>query len=155
MTTRKKPGGFRKEETVYALNFPDSSPLAGLRAEIAKLSAGQFTRLAGLIAAVTGAPDEEDMDAEQVGALARDVDELLRLIGSGLRSWNWEDDGGEPVPATIDGLMSRELEDVILIAGALMDCFSVAPPLPQGSPDGQRALEESLGLAASSQSLPS
>lgn len=154
MTTRKRPGGFRKEETVYALNFPDKHPLAGLRAEMRKLSAGQFTQLVRLIAEVTGAPPGEDLGQDEVIALAGKIDELLRLIAAGLRRWNWEDDDG-PVPATAEGLMSRDLEDMLLIASAWVDCFAVAPPLPQGSPNGRAAQEESLGLAASSQSLPS
>ena len=74
-----------------------------------------------------------------------------------LVSWNVEDDDGAPVPATLEGVLTQEPAFVQSVIRMWVENITQAPPpLPGGSRSGgTSAAESTLGLAASSRSLPS
>jgi len=70
-----------------------------------------------------------------------------------LHSWNVLDDDGSPVPASLEGLLTMELDFVVAVITAYGQAMTQAPPpLPAGSPSGAISPEEQTMLAALSQS---
>lgn len=60
-----------------------------------------------------------------------------------LKGWNLEDEQGQPVPLTMDGLRSTDRALVNSIADELITASTrVAPPLPRRSDDGSPSGEE-------------
>jgi hypothetical protein len=152
--------GYKPNRTFHVLDFSETE-LAGLEITARASSVEDLLKLVGV------AGQLRTLD-QQMKALAdgddADMDELQKQLRSifapfarVLKSWNVLDDDGEPVPATLDGLLSQELEFVSQVIEAYVSALAAAPPPLQGnSPSGASSPEETaLDLAAASKSLPS
>jgi hypothetical protein len=101
---------------------------------------GKFLDLTKLAELQGGTAGPEEMDQ---------LRELFSGFADALLSWNLEDETtGEPVPATLDGLLAQEFDFVLQIVMAWLDAISgVAAPLAKPSPAGATTLEASLPMA--------
>jgi hypothetical protein len=134
--------GYRKPVKAYHLKFED---MPGFEVTARSLPLGEFlhvTELAGL--------GKDDPGAAKAGG------ELFRVFAASLMEWNLEDDFGDPVPATADGIMAQELDFMMRIVLAWVSAMSdVDTPLPGGSSGGgTSALEQSIPMAPRSPSPP-
>lgn len=136
--------GFRPKRQLYRLRF-EGSDLDGLEVTTTSVSVGtllSFTELAD--------------QAESNSADPSVVRKLFEQFAFILVDWNIEDDQGQPVPQTVDGLLTLDFSLVMaLISKWIATLAEAPPPLPGNSSDGQPSEEASLDLANSSSSLPS
>jgi hypothetical protein len=116
--------GSRRKRTLYRLTFADED-MDGLEVTARAPTMDGLMSLAG--AAATAADGKTSM---------ADVRAMLRDFAGYLTEWNREDEDGNPVPATYEGLASEEQSFVMKVIKAYTDAVSVAPPLPGGSGDG-------------------
>jgi hypothetical protein len=73
-----------------------------------------------------------------------------------LVAWNLLDDDDEPVPASLDGLLSQDLDFVIRLITAYGTAMTQAPPpLPASSPSGATSPGELTAAAGLSRGLES
>lgn len=101
--------------------------------------------LGALVDEWMGQGDEERKDwdlltpKERADRAMQNAEDLAKLI----IEWNYEDDEGAPVAATLDGIL-RHVDDAMI--SYLWESYSVAssrlaPPLPQSSEPGPQAPE--------------
>jgi hypothetical protein len=109
--------GFKHQAKVYRLVFDDPA-LAGLEVRARSLS---------------------------IGELRDDDTSVLEAFAKALDSWNLEDEGGEPLPPTLETLESYPDIDFInaLSAAWLNAVAGVDDELGKGSDSGRPSLEES------------
>lgn len=134
--------GFKPPRKVYRLLFADED-MAGLEVRARSMRLGQMMELLDLMELADRPLTAEDKPK---------VHQLFATFAKALVSWNVEDDeedGGQPVPATLDGLYSQEQGFVIAIIKAWTEAVAaVPPPLPQPSSGGvPSALEASIPMA--------
>lgn len=137
--------GYRRERRLFNLKFEDPE-YAGLEVLIRTLPVGEFLGLARLQASL----DTENPDISA-------VEKLFKVFLDKLIRWNVEDpDSGEPVPTTMAGLQTLELDFVLVIIGAWVNGMAgVSPSLGKDSPSGGTFPEVDVPTEAWSGSLPS
>lgn len=129
--------GFKREAKVYKLVWPEDHENHGLEVRMRGLAVGELAALGGM--ADLGGP----ATAEALAAL----DDLLRLFASKLVGWNLDDDQGEPVPATYDGVQTLDNEFVMQLVDAWMTATAgVSPPLSPSSIGGGTSLAGSIPM---------
>lgn len=129
-----KRGGYKREKPLYKLVFEDEQ-FDGLEIMAKSLPLGEFLELQKLQARAVDDPDA----GEQV----------IRRLSDVLVSWNLEDDDGQPVPATFDGLASQDFPFVLAIFQAWQEAVSSVPNRsPGGSNGGGTSPELSLPMEA-------
>lgn len=138
--------GFRIKRKVFRLHFKDDD-LAGLEVLARSLNTGQFLEM-------------EQAKAERAEGGVRGkggTERMLELFAEQLVSWNAEDEDGVPVPATMAGIRSQDLDLSLKIIDAWTDAIAgVSTPLPVTSSAGQpSALEASIPMDVPSESLAS
>lgn len=138
--------GFRIKRKVFRLHFKDSD-LEGLEVLARSLNTGQFLEM-------------EQAKAERAEGGKRGkggTERMLELFAEQLVSWNAEDEDGVPVPATMEGIRSQDLDLSLKIIDAWTDAIAgVGAPLPETSSAGQpSALEASIPMVSTSESLAS
>ena len=139
-----KPVGFRRKPKTYRLRFEDPD-LDGLVVTARSLPIGTFLEVTELSALPQDDP-----------ASAKAASQMIRVFAGSLVEWNLEDEHGDPVPATYEGVCTQELDFVMTIITAWMQAMAdVNPNLPQTSRGGPNALEASLPMASPSPSQPS
>lgn len=116
--------GYRRPRRVLHLVFAEPSTYAGLEVKVQALTIGEYNAWLAL------AWDDSPIDSQE------------RVLAERLVGWNVETDGGEPVPATFDGLMSREPDEIRAIKKAWMQAMT---SIPDGDP---LALSSTSGLEA-------
>lgn len=125
--------GFTPPSKVYHLQFDQYE---GLEVTVSGTSAGGFLEL-----------------TERADAASADISKVRPLFESFvdcLRFWNLEDRHGQPVPQTVDGLLSLELDFVMEIIGAWTDAVAgVSTDLKEQSSSGMSSLVESIPMVAS------
>src|SRR5215510_14389149 len=85
---------------------------------------------------------------------AEDVEELFMALADALVDWNLEDENGNPVPATVEGLYAQDLDFAQRIVWAWIDAVSgVDAPLEPSSPSGGPFPEASIPMEPLSVSL--
>jgi hypothetical protein len=138
--------GYRAPVKAYRLKFADED-MAGLEVTARSLPIGEFLKLSDLAGLAQDDP----------AAMSKGATETFRVLAGALMSWNLEDEQGQPVPATYEGIVSQDLDFVMKIVNAWMSAMTdVAPPLPGGSSGGvPSALEQSIPMAPPSDSPPS
>jgi hypothetical protein len=135
--------GFRRPAKVYKLRFEDDD-MAGLEVRARSVPLGQFLELGAVADATSGlAP----VSSEQFGAIR----DLFAGFAAALVEWNLEDETGQPVPATLEGVLAQDFEFMLAIVTAWMDAIAgVSAPLPSSSSRGLAGMEAALSLASSS-----
>lgn len=131
--------GYRRNKKRYRLRFDDPE-MGGFEIVMGSLSIGQFLDLQAASAAAAD-------DTSGVAA-------LLAKFAAKIISWNLEDDGGEPVPATFDGVKGQELDFILAIISAWMDAMAGVDPTSPASANGTGTFPEvSLPMEPLSPSL--
>src|SRR5258706_50838 len=119
------------------------------------LSIDGFMSLAREAAGMQGL-DMSAMQGPELEAAMDKVDGLFTRFAKSLRAWNLDDDDGEPVPETLDGVRSQDLDFILEITMAWMDAIaSVDPTLPQPANGSGTFPAESIPMEPLSPSLPS
>lgn len=109
--------GYQKIPTIYTMTQIED----GL---IVRMKAIRIGRLRNLMKAVTKEDDES-------------LDEMFSLLLEGLVSWNLEDENGQPVPTTMEGIEQQELPFILKILTTWLDNMTgVDQELGKGSPSG-------------------
>lgn len=128
-------GYVRKQKTI-TLAFEDAE-YAGLEVKMRRLSTGDYLKVQAL--------------QELTEETAASTEELLLVFASNLVDWNLEEDvygQTQPVPMTLDGVKSQDLDFVLHVIGAwLQGMGGVSAPLEQPSHDGSTQLEASIPMA--------
>ncbi len=103
------------------------------------------------------AGDLEDLDESSFSpADLEKFTGMLKVFGRMLHSWNVEDDDGQPVPATYEGLADQDMGFVIPVISQVAETIAQAPrPLPDGSPSGKSSPEVPPAVVSGSRSRPS
>lgn len=134
--------GFTRARKKYRLKFEDEE-LAGLEVVMGSLSIGEFTELTS---SISGGATAETADG---------VTGLLEKFAGSIESWNLEDEEGQPVPATFDGVKTQELGFIMLIVTAWMDAIAGVDPTSRAYANGNGTFPEvSLPMEPLSASRP-
>ncbi|MCZ4509948.1 hypothetical protein O3Q52_17435 [Streptomyces sp. ActVer] len=122
--------GYRPKRKIYTLEFEDPE-FNGLEVKIRGLNTGQMLD-------IDTARDDGD-DAAILG--------MLQLMADQLLEWNVEDDDGQPVPATFEGIRTQELAFNWAIIDAWQNAVAgVSAPLDGESTDGDPLLAASIPM---------
>lgn len=121
--------GFRFKSKVYRLVF--EGELAGLEVMCRSGTVQQFIA----ISQMEGAEDIASPGEESTQATIKNMNSFNKLcaaFSASLSSWNLEDEAtGTPVPATLEGLFSQDVDLVLDIIDAWMEAVTRART-PQG-----------------------
>lgn len=141
--------GYRPEKTVYALAFEDGRH-DGLEVYATSVPVGDLLDMIDLALQLGSTTGRNKRDPEHMKVIR----DLFTGFAKALVSWNLEDGNGDPVPATLEGLHSQDLDLVLEIIGAWMSSIgSVSPDLGKDSNSGLRFPEGSLPMEIPSLSL--
>lgn len=138
--------GYKRPKKVYKIVF-EQKGMAGLEVRARSVSLGQILDLVNL--AELADPNRRANMLDDMGKLKH----LFEGLASALVDWNLEDEDGTPVPATLEGLYSQDMEFGLDVALAWMDAvMGVSAPLERPSSSGGPSLEASLPMDVSSAS---
>lgn len=122
--------GFTPVRKTFRLQFTDED-MAGLEVVMRRGSMDGFVKIAKMAGLDTGRLKATDPATLKV------IDELLDVFSAALVSWNVEDDDGNPVPATREGVGTQDDDFVLEIIRAWVEArASVSLPLGQPSNGG-------------------
>jgi len=129
--------GFKPQRKAYKLLF-QGTEWDGLEVMAYNLTTGELL----------------ESEALRVARLAGDttvevwLKEMIGRLGDHLVSWNVEDEAGQPVSATPEGLAAQDSDMVVAIVGQWNRAMSEVPaPLPSTSSGGETsALEASIPM---------
>jgi hypothetical protein len=126
--------GYRPKRKTFNLNFAGTD-YDGLEVTVRGFTVGE----------------ELDLDGKDLNPTL-----LVETLVQRLISWNVEDEHGQPVPTTFDGVCTQDSAMVLGILNALRQANSGVPdPLPQTSPSGDQSLVLSVPTEVLSESLAS
>jgi hypothetical protein len=133
--------GRRLKAKTITLRFSGDSDLDGLEATFRRPKMNELM-------ALTEAETNAESTAEKVKL-------TIDLFGALLTEWNQEDEDGNPLPASAEGLGHLDDEEF----GELLSSYTnvtggVPDPLEQGSSNGSRSPEASSMMELSSMSRP-
>lgn len=145
-----KVKGFKPKRTLYRLDF-DGTDLEGLEVDARGSSLEEVLTLMENADELGDLKElDENADAKEIAAKMR---ELVAPFGRKLVHWNLLTDDDEPVPASVDGLLTQELGFVIRLITAYSAAMQQAPPpLPGGSASGGTSQAELTAMASLSRS---
>jgi hypothetical protein len=130
--------GFKVQRKTYLLKF-QGTDLDGLEVTARSLTTGQQLELeAARIARAAGGADSD-----------AGTERMIRLFSGALQSWNAEDeDTGEPIPTTYEGVLGQDVDFVLAIIRAWNSAMNGVPaPLSETSSGGEpSALEASIPM---------
>ena len=144
--------GFTPKRVTYSIDF-EGTDLQGLEVTVRSLSLGEYL-------GVIGARRLADVRSrgwtdEDRGAMR----ELYDAFAGALVSWNVEDDAGDPVPATKEGVYGQDFAFMLPVALAWLNALGGGVDEDSGlgkdSDAGLSALEASIPMDLLSPSLPS
>lgn len=129
---------FRRERKLYQLNF-EGTDLDGLEVIMKGVSLERFIAFSRVAAELESAD----------GRTIENIEAQFQFLAEALVSWNLDDEDGDPVPATYEGLKEQDISDVNAIMVGYMQAISSVPKaLNSDSPSGGISEEQSLGLAS-------
>lgn len=127
--------GYRPKRKTYRLRFADPE-MKGLVVEASSVPVGTFKDIIKLLGTIETTED----DAE---AVAR----LFEMFADALVTWNLEDDSGEPVPTTVEGIDSQDFDFMLAVIMSWVSSVGDVPaPLEQTSNGGGPSLVASLPM---------
>ena len=120
--------GYTRKRRVYRLRFEDEE-LDGLVVKVRSASVGRLLEFMRYLAGISN----DDLTAEDVERFAN----LFEMFAEVLVEWNVQDEDGEPVPATLEGVRTQDADFVMGIMRVWFQAVTTAPaPLPATSSDG-------------------
>jgi hypothetical protein len=142
--------GYKPKRTLYQLTFEDPD-LEGLEITTRRVSVDGLMKFVDMFETVQQV-DKDNFKPSDLKIL-KDMFEAFTKV---LVSWNIEDDDDQPVPRTVEGLLSLDIEFVLPVIEAwITGMVQAPPPLPAAASSGETSQEASLALASQSQSRPS
>lgn len=137
--------GFKVQRKAYRLKF-DEPEYEGLEVTAHSIDTAQFLELV-----------EAQMVRAEGGERAKDANrKMLMMLADALVSWNAEDEDGNPIPPTFDGMLGQDPAFNMRVLSAWTDAIAgVSAPLPQTSTDGSPSVEASIPMDVLSSSLVS
>lgn len=115
--------GYRKIPTIYELVFEDPD-YEGLEVRCKALKLGRVRKLMSVVG-------KSEMTNDELAA-------LFGILEEGLISWNLEDENGDPVPATREGIDDQEVPFILDIVDTWLDGMTgVSEDLGKGSDSGE------------------
>ncbi len=105
--------GFKPQRRRYRLTFEDPE-LAGLEVVARSATVGAYQEIATL-ADVASPPTAEDVQK---------INHLYKAFADVLISWNIEDEADQPVPATLEGLLTQDMVLILQIIRAWMEAVA-------------------------------
>lgn len=137
--------GYRRNKKRYRLVFDDPE-MAGFEVVMGSLSIDEFTKLTSSFAGVTEANPE---------AGAGGIEGLLKTFAGKIVSWNLEDDDGKPVPASLAGVKTQDMDFIMPVITAWMDAIAGVDPTSRPGANGTGTFPEvSLPMEPLSASRP-
>jgi hypothetical protein len=128
---------YRAKPKTYVLKFEDDE-YDGLVVKARSVKLGGFLEVAGLVKL-----DPQNIQPEDVDKFAK----LFDAFGKALVEWNLDDDDGEPVPPTAEGLHSQDTDFVMPIIKAWFVAIAgVGSPLGQRSSSGDQSQVPSIPM---------
>lgn len=116
--------GYKRNKTIYTLDLSDTED-AGLTVKMTGLSIGKLLEL----------------DKVQQESSEGSNDETVRLLkefADHLLFWDLEDDNGKPVPTTLKGVHSQDLDFILMLINKWLECLLGTPKeLGKGSNSGE------------------
>lgn len=129
--------GYVRERKVYRLRFVDDD-MAGLVVEAHSTNLGAFLDVAEWVDIDPTSTSPEDL---------RKLASLFETFADALVSWNLEEPAGVPVPATLEGLRSQDVDFCLAIIRAWFEAVGGVPgPLGARSSAGELSLEASIPM---------
>lgn len=117
---------FKREKRHYRLTF-EGSPLDGLVVVIGGVPVGTMLQMAEMAALV------DSFTPENIGTLGL----MFQILSDSIVEWNLVDDDDQPVPPTMEGVRSLDLDEAMLLIQQWMQhTAGVSGPLDQGSTGG-------------------
>jgi hypothetical protein len=143
--------GYKPRRTTYTLVFEDEE-YEGLEVKVTSISLGAMVELRGL-ATLKDKIDRKEISGEE--AISASL-KMFRTFADALVSWNLEHEDGTPVPATLDGVQTQDLDFIMVVIGAWTSAVAAVPgPLGAPSSSGEPSLAASIPMEISSPSLAS
>lgn len=134
--------GYRRKAKEFRLHFEGTS-LEGLEVHMHSVPVGTVLQIAEL----AGLADEFTPEGIQTLGM------LFQILADALIGWNLEESDGTPVPASIDGVHTLDLDEALLLIQHWIQAVAgVARPLEQPSTGGGPSPVESLPMEPLSQS---
>lgn len=142
--------GFRQKSKIYKLIFEDPE-LDGLVVRAKSVPIGTFLRMQALVEMAGG---KDDVTVSGVSGGLAAMGELAARFAKALVEWNLEDDEGNPVPCTRDGVLSIDIDLFLEITMQWMTAVAGVPdPLDESLTSGGTSPEESIPMEVLSPSL--
>lgn len=143
--------GYRHQARVYKLTFED---YPGLEITTKSVSTGRLMKLMRMAVRL------QDKDVSDASGLTEEdaeaVDALFSGFAQALVSWNLEDEDGNPVPATKEGVYDQDFDFILSLINDWIGVVSGTPgDLGKGSNSGPQFPEVSLPMAPLSPSRSS
>lgn len=124
--------GYKPKRKIYTLAF-EGEEYEGLEVRIRGLNTGQVM----------------DIDAARGDGGDGAIVTMLKLMADQLVEWNVEDDHGQPVPTTFEGVRSLDIDFNWAVIDAWQNAAAGVPaPLDGPSTDGEPALVASIPMDA-------
>lgn len=140
--------GFRRQSRVYRLVWPEGHDNHGLEVRMRPLSIDELARIGGMA--------DLDLTRDSGPEAQAALDDMLRLFADKLIGWNLDDDQGDEVPATFEGVRAQDLDFVLELVDAWMTAAAgVDSPLSDGSTAGGTSVAESIPMVPLSASQAS
>lgn len=115
--------GYRRKN--YRLKWPDGHELAGLEVLLRGMKIGELGQLAGL-RGVSAENMEQGL-----------LDEIAELFARHLIEWNYEDESGIPIPATLAGIGEMDVRALMQVVTRWAEVAADVPaPLAASSNSG-------------------
>lgn len=108
---------YREQRQIYKLIFPD---MDGLEIRVKSIPIGKLKKL-------MNADLENITEREAVGS----ADEMFTEFSKALVEWNLDDEDGNPVPPTLEGIEGRDIDFMMKIISIWLETVS---GVPKGSP---------------------
>jgi len=120
--------GYVRKRRVYRLRFEDEE-LDGLVVKVRSTSVGGLLEFMRFLAGLS----DDDLTTDDVEKFAG----LFESFAEVLQEWNVQDEAGEPVPATLEGVYTQDADFVMDIMRVWFQAVTQPPaPLPATSSAG-------------------
>lgn len=127
-------GKYKAQGKIYGLRFED---IPELEVGVAAVSLGKLFDVA------------DQADRARAGAGLAEVMELVELFASRLRTWNLIDEDDQDIPPTVDGFLSVDADDALLILVSWYEAMTgrIEERLGKASTSGATFPEQSIPMA--------
>ncbi len=120
--------GFQRKRKMYKLDF-EGTEWDGLVVKLGGLTTGEYLDFVS----VAGPTDDGDNQTAQ----------MIQMLADHLMSWNLEDDG-EPIPTTLEGLKSNDIQMNMAIVHAWTTVMGGSEDLEKKSTPSESPLLDSI-----------